>query len=247
MIKVDIVEVTGRTFESVKFLGMLPTSVPDSEFNVYVRWHADGRVTVDRSDTDETLLTVGLTRLSKGAAFAQLMEDLATLYGMPVQVACDPGVSGGQSGKMVGTYLPREAEATPVINKAAILAKPIDSLLNPGAAEATMTPEAGDTVYHERTGHQGVISDVRNATLVVSWHDGGASEDTLPGFTARGYEVIPAAEVAEGLSAAFTPTMEEIIWAQTYTMIKPCIRTKLAKRSRKSARRARRGCKGGVR
>lgn len=58
--------------------------------------------------------------------------------------------------------------------------------------------------------------------------------------------VITKADVVDRFKVAFTPTEEEIIWARTYTMIKPTIRTKLAKRSRKSARRARRGIKGGM-
>lgn len=360
MIKVDIVEVTGRTFEGVKCLGMLPTSVPDSEFNIYVRWHADGRVTVDRSDSDETILTVGLTRLSKGAAFAQLMEDLATLYGMPVEVVCDPGVSGGQSGKMVGTYQPREAEATPaeaeatpVIDKAAVLAKRVDCLLNSGAAEAEETvpvelPGVGQWIMWQGFsymveasypdgrmnlkpygGYECVIPerpiaqlmawgevkwpthacktcgprlsawcskcypcdtwgrplvaeaeadteatiaadrtfsdrDLRDEVLrylgdladdfyvdgivdaVIKDHNGAVSIDAIDDW-AWSELLVTHHKPHAPTSAAFTPTMEEIIWAQTYTMIKPSIRTKLAKRSRKSARRARRGCKGGVR
>lgn len=67
-------------------------------------------------------------------------------------------------------------------------------------SEATMTPEVGDTVYHGRTGHEGVISDVWSGNLLVSWHDGSKATRTLPGLLDDGYEVIPAAVIENDMT-----------------------------------------------
>ena len=113
-IRMDIVEITGRSYEGIKFLGMIPEALELEDFNVYVRWDGD-RVTADRSDTDRNLVASYATKNSgKLDAFQHLMTSLATLYGTPVVVAADPGIKvTAMAARMLGTYEPRDM--TPVV------------------------------------------------------------------------------------------------------------------------------------
>lgn len=109
-IQLDIVEVTGRTLEGVKFLGMIPESAEAEDFNVYVRW--DGtKISADRSDTDAQLVASYVTKtVGKVDALKDLFVRLATRYGVTVVVAADPGVKvSAMVGKLIGEYAPAEA------------------------------------------------------------------------------------------------------------------------------------------
>lgn len=113
-IKMDIVEINGRSMADIKLMGLLPEEAYGTEdFNLYVRWNLDyGTITVDRSDTDETLITVGLARKGKLEAFQEAMHLVASRYGVPVIVQADPGVKVTKmAASMMGTYLPSDYTA----------------------------------------------------------------------------------------------------------------------------------------
>src|SRR5687768_10019128 len=104
-IALDIIEVSGPRVEDVKILGMVPESVDNEDFNLYVRFTGQ-TVSVDKSHTDETVASATSARGGRIANFQAAMQYLANFYGVPVVVACDPGVSGGQSARLVGRWEP---------------------------------------------------------------------------------------------------------------------------------------------
>jgi hypothetical protein len=123
-IKVDAVEVEGRGFEGVKFLGVIPVSIEKDDFNVYVRWVDNGSIRADRSDTDEMLVAQGV-KGSKLAAFQDLMVSLATRYGADVVVSADFGVKlNATQAKMLGTYCPRESAETRPLKRSTLALGP---------------------------------------------------------------------------------------------------------------------------
>jgi hypothetical protein len=114
----QIVEIEGRSIAGIKLLGLLTEAQYGQEdFSLYVRWdEAHGIVTVDRSDTDERILTQGLTRVGKLEGFQNLMHLLAAKYGTDVVVAADPGLKvSAMAAKMIGTYAAPVAEVAPVV------------------------------------------------------------------------------------------------------------------------------------
>lgn len=109
-IRMDIIEITGRTLEGVKFLGMIPEAVEAEDFNVYVRWDGS-KITADRSDTDRELVASYVTKtVGKVEALKELFTRLANRYGVTVVVSADPGVKvSAMAGKLIGEYVPTQA------------------------------------------------------------------------------------------------------------------------------------------
>ena len=111
-VRMDIVEISGKTVESVKILGMIPDNLTrDGEisqhgyFSIYVRW--DGTVVRADRSSDDTMIVAASMRLGKVKSFHTLMQHLADHYGAPVIVAVDEGVwPGGQASKLTGTWHP---------------------------------------------------------------------------------------------------------------------------------------------
>lgn len=204
-IVMDIVEVEGRTIEGVKILGILPSHVQDSDFNIYVRWMKDGSVRADRSDTDRMIVAAS-SRKGKYAAFAMLMENLSRFFGMPVIVEADPGVSGAQVAKMVGEY---GVMSTEEARRAEILPEPgtlVASMLTvgpgrPAAKSAKPKASAGDVVYRDVDGAQGVVRDVLvSGELVVDLVDGSVLVRSVDELTTDGFEIIPDVQVKRSFS-----------------------------------------------
>jgi hypothetical protein len=74
--------------------------------------------------------------------------------------------------------------------------------------EATIVASASDTVYRDRDGAQGIVRDVlTSGELDVTFPGGAGSVRTLGELATEGFEVIPAAGVAEMVSAAVAPAL----------------------------------------
>lgn len=117
----DIVEVTGRTLESCKFLGLVPSDIlGDEDYNVYVRWHADGTIRADRSDTDRMIVAAHVGKAGKAAALVQLMENISRFYGRKVTVAVDPGTKvPAAMAKVIGEHDGRPVIEPVTVNEVA--------------------------------------------------------------------------------------------------------------------------------
>lgn len=123
-VKLDIIEIEGRTVEGIKFLGMVPEELATDDYNVYIRW--DGaKVTADRSDTDRNLVASHVTKSrGKVETLRDLFTYLATFYGADVTVQADPGVKvSAMAAKLIGTYFPRDTvHARDYVTEAEIIA-----------------------------------------------------------------------------------------------------------------------------
>lgn len=97
-IKIDITEVVGGKISDCRNVGMVPHELGGRDLH----FSAVGASVVVRDyQTDETIVT--------GYGWSAAMSALAEHYGVPVRVACDPGVSGGPARRMVGLWTPRHS------------------------------------------------------------------------------------------------------------------------------------------
>ena len=114
---------------------------------------------------------------------------------------------------------PETVEVTPVTSTTAESLALLDAI-----TDATPDPVpavvAGDTVYRDRDGAQGIVLDVIADVITVEYGNGCVREGTVLEFLAIGFEIISAAEVAEGQALADGPwrAMETAIWGSTDTV-----------------------------
>ena len=95
-IKIDITEVVGGKISDCRNIGMVPDKLDGCDLH----FSAIGSTVVVRDyQTDETIVT--------GYGWSAAMQNLADHYGVPVRVACDPGVGGGPTSRMVGLWTPK--------------------------------------------------------------------------------------------------------------------------------------------
>ena len=184
-VRIDIVHVEGRTIEGVKLIGLLPDAAyaQGEDFNIYIQWDTTyGAVRATRSDTDEQIITVGLTgRKAKGAAFAELMQALADHYGLTVTVQADPGIKGAHALKLCGTWAP---------NLACEPFNPTDpstwNEANLPAGWAWVESAEGDGEFRlftpEGVDHTQAMSDLRDAQAAQRRKD---AHDTLSGLVGQ--------------------------------------------------------------
>lgn len=96
MIRFDITEVAGGKISDCRNIGMVPARLDGRDLH----FSAIGAAVVVRDyQTDELIIT--------GYGWKSTMQALANHYGVPVRVACDPGVGGGPTSRMVGLWTPK--------------------------------------------------------------------------------------------------------------------------------------------
>lgn len=105
------------------------------------------------------------------------------------------------------------------------------------------TPQAGDMVYRERDGAQGIVRDVLVSGELDLSFPGGAGLIRTPGeLISEGFEIISASEIPTGEAVAMAPVRRVLATvtleiSKPLARVKPPIRTNLAKRARKAAKR----------
>jgi hypothetical protein len=98
MIRFDITDVVGGKISDCRNIGMVPDELGGRDLH----FSAIGASVVVRDyHTDATIVT--------GYGWRAAMQNLADHYGVPVRVACDPGVSGGPTRRMVGLWTPKHS------------------------------------------------------------------------------------------------------------------------------------------
>lgn len=166
------------------------------------------------------------------------VEDVAAMVGDPV---------GWVNGLMSDAYASDGRSLAEVIANGDMMAPTETTVVALFTDEATIVAAVGDTVYRERDGHQGTITHVDGRDVLTLNFAGGLEWSwRVADLISQGYEVIPAAEVAQGEAMALVTAdgdawhvLEREIWAGTDTMRQP-MRTKVNKRSRKAAKRSKR-------
>lgn len=97
-IKFDITEVVGGKISDCRNIGMVPDELGGRDLH----FSAIGATVVVRDyQTNELIIT--------GYGWNSAMRALANHYGVPVRVACDPGVGGGPTARMVGLWTPEHS------------------------------------------------------------------------------------------------------------------------------------------
>ena len=96
-ILIDITDVVGPKISDCRNIGLVPCELGGRDLHCSVR---GGHVTICDYSTDEYIVS--------GRSWPAAMRALADHYGVPVRVACDPGVSGGATRRMVGVWTPSQ-------------------------------------------------------------------------------------------------------------------------------------------